>query len=276
MTSLNLLAADKSIYKFMRGPKDWSCVGVDINALEPHTIAHFSQCPVYMSLYGPDAAPNQDAYIHLGCTIPKYAELFLPHYKVGEPTKEGVDYIKDNYDQERFVCKVTFLSSVYGIFPPALRALLLAGGVDMSIREVEGIHQSYWRTFAAVKTLTHQLQEEWRRNGGFVVSGRGTPKPMDNQAASKDILSRFIQTTGHQYVMRWLFHINEIKQERKVTMRPIIKDLHDATYWTAPDDQIEEAGKVIQDGLTRLNEELNLSVVFKGKTKIGKTLEIAK
>ena len=260
----------------MRGPKDWSCVGVDINALEPNTIAHFSQCPVYMSLYGPDAAPNQDAYIHLGCTIPKYAELFLPHYKVGEPTKEGVAYIKENYDQERFVCKVTFLSSVYGIFPPALRALLLAGGVDMSIREVEGIHQSYWKTFAAVKTLTHQLQEEWRRNGGFVVSGRGTPKPLDNQAASKDILSRFIQTTGHQYVMRWLFHINEIRQERKVTMRPIIKDLHDATYFTAPDDQIEEAGKVIQDGLTRLNEELNLSVVFKGKTKIGKTLEIAK
>jgi len=75
--SLNLLASDKSIYRFMRGPEGWDCVGLDINALEPNIIAHFSQCPVYMSLYGPNAAPNQDAYIHLGCTIPQFAEKFL-------------------------------------------------------------------------------------------------------------------------------------------------------------------------------------------------------
>ena len=44
---------------------------------------------------------------------------------------------------------------------------------------------------------------------------------------------------------------------------------------TAPADQAEAAGEVIQEGLTRLNDELQLSVKFKGKTKIGDNLEIA-
>lgn len=276
MTSLNLLASGKDIYRFMKGPPGWKVVGVDINSLEPVVIAHFSQCPVYMSLYGPDAAPNQDAYIHLGCTIPKFADKFLEHYTPGNPTKEGVDYIKEHYDQERFVCKVTFLSSVYGIHPPALQASLANGGVQMGIREVEEIHRGYWKTFSAVKKLEHKLQDEWRSNGGYIITGRGTPKGLDQKAASKDILSRFTQTTGHQYVMRWITHIDDIRKERGLSMRPLIKDMHDATYWCCPADEAEATGEAIQDGLTRLNEELDLTVKFRGKTKIGDTLEVAK
>ena len=271
--TLNMLAADRAIYKFLSGPPGWQVVGVDINALEPHVLCHFSQCPNYMALYGPNAVPNQDAYIRLGTTIPQYADKFLEHYNPEAPTKEGVDFIKQHYEQERFVCKVVFLSCVYGIQPFALQANLEKGGVVMPIRDVEAIHRSYWRTFSAVKNLSQQLQYEWRKNGGFIITGRGTPMPLDMQSASKDILSRFIQKTGHQYVMRWLYHINQIRHERGVTMKPLIPDLHDATYWASPEP--EAAGEVIQEGLTRLNDELGLSVKFKGKTKIGTSLEVA-
>lgn len=276
MSSLNLLAMSKNILRFMRGPEGWLCVGIDINALEPHVIAHYSQCPIYMGLYGPDAVPNQDAYILLGTTIPKYADMFLEHYDPKAPNKEGVSYIKEHYEKERFVCKTTFLSCVYGIKPPALQASLAAGGVDMSLREVEGIHRDYWRTFTAVKKFSQRLQSEWRSNGGYIITGRGTPKPMDMKAASKDILSRFTQTTGHQFIMRWIEHIADVRKEWGVTMRPIIKDLHDATYWTAPEEEAEKAGEVLQEGLRRLNEEIQLTVTLRGATKIGSTLEIAK
>jgi len=276
MTSLNVLAMSKEVLRFMRGPKDWMCVGVDINALEPHIIAHFSQCPIYMGLYGPQAVPNQDAYILLGTTIPTYAAKFLEHYDPKAPSKDGVAHIKANYDKERFVCKTTFLSCVYGIRPPALQASLAAGGVDMSLREVESIHRDYWRTFAAVKKFSQKLQGEWRANGGYIITGRGTPKALDMSAASEDILSRFTQTTGHQMIMRWIWHIDNVRKERGVTMRPIIKDLHDATYWTAPKDEIDAAGDVIQEGLNRLNDEIQLTVTLRGATKIGESLEIAK
>jgi hypothetical protein len=250
-------------------------VSGNCNALEPHILAAFSQCPNYMALYGPNAVPNQDAYIKLGTTIPQFRDKFLEHYNPEAPTVEGVEFIKENYPNERFVCKVMFLSCVYGIRAPALREALAAGGVQLSMREVEALLQSYWRTFAAVKSFAQSLQKQWRDNGGYIISGRGTPRPLDQIGASKDILARFVSTTGHQYVMRWLYHINQIRAERGVTMRPLIADLHDATYWTAPADQAEAAGEVIQEGLTRLNEELQLSVKFKGKTKIGDNLEIA-
>lgn len=275
MSSLNMLASDKSILKFLKGPPGWKVVGVDINALEPHFIAHFSQCPNYMALYGPNAVPNQDAYIRLGTTIPKFADKFLEHYNIDAPTKEGVNYIKEHYDKERFVCKVVFLSCVYGIQPFALQASLEKGGVIMGIKEVEAIHRAYWRTFSAVKKFSQQLQGEWRRNGGYIITARGVPMPIDQQGASKDILSRFIQRSGHQAVMRWLYHINQIRAEEGVNMRPLVADLHDATYFTAPEEEAEAAGRVIQKGLDRLNEELQLSVVLRGSTKIGNNMEVA-
>lgn len=272
--SLNILASSKEIYRFMKGPKNWKCVSVDLTSAEPFAVAHYSACPVYMSLYGPNAVPNQDAYILLGTTIPQYADKFLAHYDPKAPTKEGVEFIKKNYEKERFVCKTTFLSCVYGIQPIALQASLAAGGVEMTIREVEHIHSNYWKTFKAVKNLTKKLQAEWRENGGYIITGRGTPKPMDIKAASKDCLSRFIQTSCHQWVMRWIWHINNIRQERGIIARPIVKDMHDSTTWTCPDKEAEATGQMIQDGLTRLNEELKLSVTLRGDTKIGTTLEI--
>lgn len=274
MSTLNILAADRSIYSFLRGPEGWKVVAVDINSLEPHIIAHFSNCPNYMALYGPNAVPNQDAYIKLGTTIPQFRDKFLEHYNPEAPTVEGVEFIKENYPNERFVCKVMFLSCVYGIKAPALRESLAAGKVFLSMREVEVLLQSYWRTFSSVKSLSQSLQKQWRDNGGYIISGRGTPRPLDQIGASKDILSRFTQTTGHQYVMRWLYHIENIRKERSINTFPLVPDLHDSTTWTCPPEEVPKVDAMLQDGLTRLNEELRLSVVLKGKTKIGDTLEI--
>jgi len=272
--SLNLLAMDKSVLRLLRGPKGWKVVGCDINALEPHVVTHFSQCPTLMKLYGPNAVPNQDAYLLLGTAVPAYRDVFLEYYNPDAPTKEGVAYLKENHALERFVCKTAFLSCMYGISVPALQASLAVSDVHMPYREVEAVHRAYWKNHVAVKKFTQSLQQQWRNNGGYIITGRGTPKPMCHQDASKDMLSRFTQTTGHQYVMRWLWHINEVRQEEGLQAYPLIADLHDSTTWACPPEEVEETGYMIQEGLRRLNEELSLTVTLKGATKVGDTLSI--
>ena len=206
--------------------------------------------------------------------MPAYRETFLEYYNPDAPSKEGVDYLKEHYEKERFVCKTAFLSCMYGISVPALHGSLAASDVHMPLREVDAIHRAFWRTFAALKKFAQYKQQEWRQNGGYIITGRGTPKPMMHIDASKDILSRFTQTTGHQYMMRWLWHINQIRKEERIQAKPLLVDLHDSTTWTCPIEEVESVDYMLQEGLRRLNEELNLTVILKGKTKIGDSLEI--
>jgi len=245
MAKINMLASDKSILRFLRGPRGYKVIGADISALEPHLIAAYSGCPNYMFLYGTDANPNQDAYIWLGMQIPRFERVFAPHYNIQNPTKEGIAYIKEHYAVERQICKVFFLSCVYGAHPPRLKGELELKGVNLPLQDVQAIHQAYWKTFRAVKKFTQTLQIRWRENDGYIVSGRGTPRAISAKAVKDDTLSRFVQGTGHQFVMRWLYHIQQVREERGVDMRPLIPDMHDATYWTAPEDQAEAAGEVV-------------------------------
>lgn len=269
MTSLNVLAADKSVMKFLIPKKGWKLVGADISSLEPHVIAHFSQCPNYMALYGPDAVPNQDAYLRFGCNVPAYRDIFREYYDIEAPSKEGVSYLKEHHELERFVCKVGFLSLVYGIQPPALQANYESKGVIMSLKEVEAIYRAYWETHKQVKQFTIQLQQEWRRNGGYVISGRGTPRPIERKDAAKDMLSRFVQGTGSLITKRWIHHVRCIRDEKGVNMVPYIADLHDASYWQAPEEEVAEAAQVLESAFARLNDELQWTVQIRGEVKIG-------
>jgi len=272
--ALNLLALDRSILRFMKGPKDWKVISLDFASVEPTLIAHFSQCPNYMNIYGPNANPNHDIYPYVGMAIPQYRELFGPYYDLNNPTKEGTKYIKDHYASERSICKTFHLSAVYGAFPPTIHAMLEVQGIHISIKEVEQMHRNYWQLFKAVKSYERTLQAEWRRNGGYIISGRGTPIPMNQEDASKHILNRMIQKTAHQYLMRWVYHLENIVTEMKLQARPLLLDLHDSTTWTCPPEEVQAVDDMLQEGLRRLNEELQLTVVIKGATKVGDTLRI--
>lgn len=54
--SILQLPKDKRFLKCFTVPKDHKLLYTDINSLEPHVLAHFSQDPGLMSLYGPGAA----------------------------------------------------------------------------------------------------------------------------------------------------------------------------------------------------------------------------
>lgn len=273
-SKLNLLAMDKSVLSLLKGPDNWDIVSLDLKSIEPKVIAHFSQCPNYMKLFGPGANPNHDVYIFVGMAIPEYRGLFEPYYDIDNPTKEGIAHIKEHYNTERQVCKQFHLAAVYGAGANRINAMLESSDIYLGIRKVEQMHRNYWNLFKVVKQYTRQLQHEWNRNGGYIISGRGTPRPLTRQRAQVDILNAMIQTTAHQYLMRWLTHVKDIRAERQITTRPLLLDLHDSTTWVCPKEETQRVDTMLQDGLKRLNEELQLTVILEGKTKIGSTLEL--
>ena len=206
--------------------------------------------------------------------IPEYRKLFEPHYDIDNPTKEGIEYIKKHYSQERQVCKICHLSMVYGAWPNRVFSELQLKGVDISLKEVKKIHRNYWRMFKVVKNMSRAIEMEWEKNGGWLVSGRGVPFAISNSAIAEDALSRFVQRTAHQYTMRWIYLINQLRLERKVNMAPFVVDLHDATYWRADDAHVDAAVQVIEDAITILNDELQLDVWIKGDIKVGDNFSI--
>jgi len=280
MAAVNLLALDKSVLKFLKAPEGHKRGYLDFSSLEPTLLAHFSQDPTYMKptllahfsqdptymkIYGPGANPNHCIYSYVGVLSDMYPE-FKDHYNLDNPTKEGVSYIKNNLSENRQVCKVGHLMLMYGGGAGRLFQQYQLAGVNLNFAETKAFYNKYWRAFSKVKQYESYLLSEWYSNGGYIITGRGIPHPIDREY-TKDILNRMIQTTGHHYLQRFLYHITCIKKERKIPMKPWFVDHHDATCWAAPEECIPEANQVLMDALERLNKELNLSVTLKGVVK---------
>lgn len=272
-SKFNILAPSKDpgLLGCMVAGEGYKIVGCDINALEPNIIAHFSQDPNYMRLYGPKSKPFQDIYILVGCNSPMYRDKFRAVYDPDNPTEEGLNYIKTEYERDRFVCKKIVLSTGYGAGAPKIKSELAIEGIDLSIDECKILINSYWDTFKYVRAWDKILQREWRENGGYVINGRGLPVAIHEKILHK-ILNKHVQSTGHWYLSRWLFHISNIRREFNIKTVPFIPDFHDATYWRCREEDVTQVDFMLQEGLKRLNNELQLTVTLRGKTKIGDTL----
>lgn len=272
-SKFNILASSKDpgLMKCLIAGDGHKIVGCDINALEPHVIAHFSQDPNYMKLYGPDAKPHQDIYVLVGCNSPMYREKFRAVYDPDNPTEEGLSYIKTNYERDRFVCKKVVLSTGYGAGAQLVQSELAVEGIELPLWECKQMIRSYWDTFKYVQAWDRLLQQEWRERGGYVINGRGMPIAIHKKIIHK-ILNKHVQSTGHWYLSRWLWHMQNIRLENNFPVKPFIPDFHDASYWRCADRHVPEADFMLQEGLRRLNDEIQLTVTLKGKTKIGDTL----
>jgi DNA polymerase I-like protein with 3'-5' exonuclease and polymerase domains len=272
-SKFNLLATtkNKELLGCFTAKEGEKIVAVDINALEPHVTAHFSQDPNYMRLYGPNSKPYQDIYILVGCNSPMFRDKFRKVYDPDNPTEEGLNFIKKNYDKDRQICKKVVLSTGYGAGAPKIQSELAVEGINLHVNECKVLIKSYWDTFKYVKLWDLKLQKEWETRGGYVINGRGMPIGIDKENVHK-LMNKYVQSTGHWYLARMLFHISNIRKEFDIPAKPMIPDFHDATYWTCKEQDTEAVGFMLQESLKRLNNELQLSVVLKGKTKIGNTL----
>lgn len=249
-------------------------VQLDFAALEPIVLAEASEDPAMMQIYGPDAKPN-DIYLFTAAKIKGLGDRILEYYNPDDPTAEGIAAAKKHCKRERGVAKVVQLAKTYNAFPPKIHETLRLGGIDISLRDVESICRQFDDLYAGVQDFKRGLEREWDRRGGWILNGAGRPLPVSPKL-KKDLVNRFCQSTGHDFLMRYIWHIDRLRFERGVQMYPLLLDFHDETIWEAPDYAVPAARQVLIDAMVALNGELQMTIPLKGEVAIADNLAAIK
>lgn len=143
--------------------------------------------------------------------------------------------------------------------------------VFLSEDQVLEIHAGYWNLFRQVKSFGYDLQKEWKRNGGYVVNGRGRPMCLTEEY-KHDVLNRFIQSTGHDILVDYCYVIKQVLDESGIPWAPKIWDWHDSVMVEVPEDAGEEVSKLFLVALARLNDKLGGTIKLKGTPTVGYNL----
>jgi DNA polymerase I-like protein with 3'-5' exonuclease and polymerase domains len=275
MSKLNIqaLPVDAELLECLEPAPGHSLVYTDFSALEPHVLTEFSQDKRMLDLYGPNASRYNDIYLYVGSYIDLFRDAIRTFYDPANPTKESVDLAKEHCAQIRKVIKIVVLGSSYGMGAKKLQEGINLAGFDLSFAQAKGISKDYWDFFSGIKRFEQQLIHQYQRNKGFIINGRGRPLAI-HPDYTKDIVNRFVQSTGHDILMHYVYLLNNRRKVEGLKMRPWFVDEHDATIAEVADDQAEYVAQVFKETFDELNEKLQWGVKFVGKIRIGKSLAI--
>jgi hypothetical protein len=249
-----------------------SFVDCDVNALEMVVTAELSQDRNLLALYGPTAKKN-DIYLFYGSMMagigPKLTSLGYDPYN---PSVEAMESTKKAFKKERGIAKLLILSDNYGSGVRKKQKILSLNGVDMSLEEVQDMHDSLMSAKSGVLRYVAWLQDEWRANGGWVENGYGRPICVDEKYL-KDILNRVVQSSGHDILQLYSRIAAQLLTEAKLDWIPVVMDWHDETIIEVPDEQVEVAKKIMEvDAYRELNNMLGGTCPLKGSAAVAKTL----
>lgn len=257
---LNLLALPKQrdFMKCFVAPPGMVLVQGDVKALEPHALAHFSQDPTLLSVYGKDAWEGHDIYLIAGMKVPGIQEKILPHYSLTNFSANGVKEAKAAVGKDRATkLKPAYLGWIYGLGAETMHVNL-----EISLAEARTILRGMDKQFPGKATLHQRLEREWAVRGGYIINGRGRPICVDF-GKKKDLVNRLVQSSGHDVLTRINWHVNQERKRLKVGMRPYIPDFHDEGIWCCYPDEIERTKEVLNYGFDRVNDELGWSVTIR-------------
>lgn len=255
-------------------------IQADAEALEPTVLAEFSQDKTLMALYGPNAKPN-DIYLYVSAKIPSLGVEIRKYYDPDNPTPASIALAKKHCKKDRAIAKILVLSAAYLAGPETIHLSLSLAGIEISLNEVKKIHRDYWRLFRGVKDFEGTLKDIWTSNirdpkivpASWIPSVLGTPICVPSAPKQfKDIVNRFCQTSGHQILQLWIYHIDRLRTERKVEMYPWFVDQHDETIWEAPDAHVAAAEQILKDALDAANAELDMGIKIKAPPMIASNL----
>lgn len=251
-------------------PPGMVLVQADVSALEPNTLAHFSQDPALLTIYGKDAWQGHDVYLVAGMKVPGIAEKITPHYTLQNYSTEGVAAAKAAVGKDRGAkLKPAMLGWLYGIGAETLHVNL-----EISLAEARTIIRGLETQFPGKARLQQRLEREWAISGGVIINGRGRPLCVDF-GKKKDLTNRLVQSSGHDCLVRILLHMNSYRKEHGINMRPFVADIHDETVWCCPPEEVERAKDCINYAFDQLNKELNWTVTIKhGGINVGNDLSI--
>lgn len=246
-------------------------IDLDFAALEPVVLTEFSQDEALLSIYG-NGRPKNDIYLYVAANIPAYAtEIQRTGYDPQNPTPAALAEAKASCKSIRSICKTVVLACQYGAGVNKIMQTLEQDDVFLSFEEVSEIHQGYWNTFAGVRDFSKKLWYEWRKNGGWILNGMGRPMCIPEHM-TKDILNRFVQSTGHDILAKYVsIYVPEIRR-RRIPWNPVIADWHDASAGETPIPYKDDVVEIMLWGVDKLNEHLRGTIKLRGEPDVGYNL----
>lgn len=277
----NLQQAPKSI-KFMENilPDDGTIwVECDHASVEPTVLCELTRDPVLMSLYGPGAPPDQCVYLFNGADLPIIGpKIRATGYDPLNPTKESVARAKKDAKKERTIAKPIVLGKNYGMGWRKMQSeLRLQCGLFLTDDEAKAIDAAWKKKYiVSGKLFSRKLEEEWKRNGGWVYDGLGHPVCV-NEDYLKDIISRVVQRCAHSIHMIFALIVDRLMTERKLQHRWRVVDWHDQLIAQVPTANGEAGLQCVRDAYKELNEEILQGLIpIKGDPKISTNMAHAK
>lgn len=273
--NLQQVPKSKAVMSLFGCHPGYTLVDLDFSALEPVVATEFSQDPNMMFIYG-DGQPLNDIYLYVAAHTPGLKDKVLATgYNPRAPTKDTLAKAKKDCKAIRSIAKTVVLACQYGAGVDKILETLEADNIFLSREQVETIHKGYWELFREVKQFGYDLQRQWKKNGGYVLNGMGRPMCVTDKY-KHDILNRFIQSTGHDILVRYVRLYTQELTRRGIPWIPYVLDWHDASAVAVPDEHLEETKEVYLWGLDELNKQLNGTIKLKGTPSWGKDLAAIK
>jgi DNA polymerase I-like protein with 3'-5' exonuclease and polymerase domains len=250
-------------------------VQLDFSAVEPVVLTNACKDDTLMALYGPDAKPN-DVYLFVAAHIGAFKDKISQYYDPYNPTAEGIANAKKHCKTERSLTKTVHLAKQYGAGAPKLFHTFREAGQPLEFDEVREICADWDQLFNGTKQFAKKLEHEWFGRG-YIQNLLFRPLAVDSDK-TKDLVNRFCQSSGHDLLLKFLCHVDQLRTELAVPMVPWILDFHDETIWEVPEAAVAEAAGVLREALARLNNELAgfIDIPIKGDCEIIDNLAAVK
>lgn len=273
--NIQQLPKSKQYLKAWVAREGYCWIDFDFTAIEPIVLTELSRDRAMLSVYGPDAGPN-DIYLLTGSGLPGLKNKILEAgYNPSLPTKEGIANAKKKAKLERGVAKIVTLGSNYGMGPKKLRDDLSLHGFPVSFEEAKEIHKSYWSLYKGIKEFESYLLGQLETTGGWILNGLGRPISVAS-GYEKDIVNRVVQSTAHDILMLYIYLLTDNLAKEGVDYAPIIIDFHDQIILEAKVSDANAVINIVNQTVDELNAQLGGLIKMKGTPQIVTNLAQAK
>ncbi len=245
----------------------YTLIDTDFSSLEPKVAAYFSQDPTHLELFA--SGLNHDVYLYVSMALfpdlrADIAAVYLPN----APTAESVAAAKKQFKTERTLAKLIHLACGYGASAKKIYQSILLAGIKITVEEVVELRARYWELFAGIKSWEAALKQERTDRDGWIYGAQGMPMAVPDFRV-KDLCNLFCQSGGHNSLLTLLYHIDKLRRERGVKMRPWLPNSHDQTTWQVANEDVERAKSVFADAFLALQAEQASTVPLTGSTDVG-------
>lgn len=248
-------------------------VQFDLSAVEPVVLAEASRDKTLMSLYGPDAKPN-DVYLYNAANISVWSDIIRTVYDPNNPTPESLSKAKKQFKGIRQISKTVHLAKQYMAGTKKIYMTLLENNVvdddgkPLSMDVVEQICKDWHTLYQGISDFNNKLKAEWEFNRGWIYNAVYRPI-MVHETRTKDLVNAYCQSSGHEILLMMLQFIAHERKRRRIEMYPWIVDYHDETIWEVSERDVDRVLKLYDDAFTDINERLGGEIPIKGTPTVA-------